>query len=282
MRKILVPVDFSENSVNALDYAVRIAKEVSGEITVFNSYPIDVPMGMEYSSGIYMQTLVTEVKLDHELRLKELVAQYAREYYRFSDESIQIEIKVQEGVATDSIVEVAETGNYDLIIMGTQGASGLEEVLLGSITASVIGKTRVPVLAVPEDALFTGIDRVVYATDFDEGDVQAIDAVQDFSDSFDAEITCLHISTEAAMAYAEGQQLDALRRNYFFTPMSKMNFKLIHKEKVERGLQEYLKDNQIDLVAVKPRNRGFIENIFHTSITRKMAFHSTIPVLVAR
>jgi len=282
MNKILVPIDFSENSLNALEYAVKIAKEVSGEITLLNSYPIDVPMGMEYATGIYMQTLNKEMQIDRETRLKEVAAMFTDEYYRFSEESVQINLVVKEGAPSDSIANLLEEERFDIIVMGTQGASGFEEILLGSITAAVIDRVKVPVLAVPANARFQGFKKVVYATDFDSSDMKLLDILQEYAEYFNSDITCLHVNTEPSLAYANGQKMDVLKQNFFFAPLRQINFEMIYKEKVDKGLQEYLTENQVDMLVVKPQHRSFIEKLFHSSLTRKMAFHTKIPMLVAR
>ncbi|WP_020527236.1 universal stress protein [Flexithrix dorotheae] len=282
MESILVPIDFSDNSMNALNYAIGLAQELNSTITLFNSYPIDVPMAMEYSSGAYMQSLNTEVKLDREKRLNEIISSYKTITYKDSDELIRFKLQVREGVAADSILLMIEEFNFDLLVMGTKGASGLEEVLLGSIAVSVMEKVKIPIIVVPEDAKFSQLEKIVYATDFDDKDIEIIDTLQNIGEYFNSEITCLHINTSPSKVEEEEGKLDALKRNYFFTPVDQLNFKIISDEKVEHGLQEYIEKNDIDLIVVTPKERGFIEGIFHKSLSRKLAFHAHTPILVAK
>ncbi|MEM1136596.1 MAG: universal stress protein, partial [Bacteroidota bacterium] len=269
MNKILVPIDFSQNSINALNYAVEIAKELESSITIFNTYPIDIPMGMEYSSGIYMQTLNAEIKYDRQVRLREIAQKFEDEVYQTTGEQVEINEIVQEGVAADSIAAIAEEKAMDMIIMGTKGATGLEEVLLGSITVSVIEKVKIPVLAVPENSSFNYLRKIVYATNFDDKDTEIIDTLQNLGEYFKSEITCLHVNTDPALSYADDLSMDVLKRNYFFNPVSQINFKILADKKVTRGLEEYLSENDIDLIVVKPIERGFIERIFHKSISKQ-------------
>jgi nucleotide-binding universal stress UspA family protein len=282
MKKILVPIDFSENAVNALHYAVAYAQETHAKITLFNSYPIDVPMGIEFSSGIYMRTLNAEVKFDHETRLREIADEFKKTCYRFSDEPVAFDIVVKEGTATESIVSMAEEHQYDLIIMGTQGASGLEEVFLGSITAFVIDRVKVPVLAIPQLARFSGLKKVVYATDFHENDPAALKTLQTFTEGFEAEITCIHINTEFAAVGADKEKLEQIRQLIPSKNTTPVSYEVVHGKRVEQTLHTYLEEQQVDLVAVLPKERGFFENLFHKSITRKMAFHSKIPIFVPK
>ena len=282
MNKILVPIDFSDNSLNALSYAVEIAKVLECSITVFNTYPIDIPMGMEYSSGIYMQTLNAEIKYDRQIRLQEIINTFDNVVYSSSKVPLQFFKEIREGVAADSIANYANEKNIDMIVMGTKGASGLEEVLLGSITVSVIEKTDIPVFVIPDESKFTGLNKIVFATNFDDRDTEVIDTLQTIGEYFDSEITCLHINTDPALSYADDMNMNMLKRNYFFTPVNQLNFKILSDKKVEHGLEEYMNNNEIDLMVVTPQERNFIENLFHKSITKKLAFHSKIPVLIAK
>ncbi|MBX2844497.1 MAG: universal stress protein [Flammeovirgaceae bacterium] len=282
MDSILVPIDFSDNSMNALSYAVGLAQELNSTITLFNSYPIDVPMAMEYSSGAYMQSLNTEVKQNRENRLQEIISNYNTTTYKDSNEVVRFKIQVREGVAADSILLMIEEFGFELIIMGTKGASGLEEVLLGSIAVSVMERVKIPIIVVPEDAKFAHLEKIVYATDFDDKDIEIIDTIQNLGEYFNSEITCLHINTSPSKVEEEEGKLDALKRNYFFTPVNQLSFKIISDEKVEHGLQEYIEKNDIDLIVVTPKERGFIEGIFHKSLSRKLAFHAHTPILVAK
>jgi len=282
MNKILVPIDFSDNAINAFKYAIQVAKELESSITLFNTYPIDIPMGMEYSSGIYMQTLNAEIKFDRTVRLQELANKYGGTTYNSNDKKLEIFKEVQEGVAADSIAAYAKEKNMDMVIMGTKGASGLEEVLLGSITVSVIDKVDIPVFVIPEKSSFNGLKQIVYATDFDDKDTDIIDTLQHLGEYFNSKITCLHINTDPTLSYANDVNMNMLKRNYFFTPVNQLNFQVLTDKKVEHGLEEYLTDNKIDLVVVTPKERKFIEGLFHRSITKKLAFHSKIPVLVAK
>lgn len=282
MKSILVPIDFSPNSLNALEFAVQIARHTKGTVTVFNSYYVTISDGLNAPPVEYIEAITKETEQEHLARLTKAVHKY--ENVRSADEQQKIDIRpmLMQGLATDNIEALAETGDYDMIAMGTKGASGFSEILWGSITSHVVKRVKLPVLVVPFGSRFQGIDRILYATNFNEHDVQALDMLKEFSDYFEAEITCLHICTDPKKQAREAQRMQELEENYWFTPMKKLNFRLVNSTSVEKGIMEYVKEQDEDLIAVAPEDRTFLANLFHSSVTQKLTFHTDTPMLVVK
>lgn len=282
MSTILVPIDFSENSINALNYAVEIARNTGSKLLLFNSYNVAISAGLNTPPIEYLEAITVERQKDHTHKLQQLADRFKAETYALSGKPMEFRVNVMIGLATDMIEEMADTESVDLIVMGTKGATGLAEALWGSITANVIKRVDVPILAVPEEASYQPIQKLVYATDFDEEDEDAIDELQRFCKHFDATLTCLHISQDGGHKVGDQKRMKELETSYWFTPAKNLNFELIDHSNVEKGLENYLKTTQADILAVMPHHRSFIDNLFHKSITRKLALHSKIPLLVMK
>ena len=167
-----------------------------------------------------------------------------------------------------------------MVILGTKGVHGVDEIIFGSVAGTVADIAKCPVLIVPEKAYFQGISKIVYATEFDKNDPVVIDGLLEFAECFGAELTCLHISTIADNMMEELSQLTDLEERYWFTPLTKLRFELKSGESVLKTLHQYLDENKPDIITVLRKDRSFIENIFHKSISKKMAFHSKTPVLI--
>jgi nucleotide-binding universal stress UspA family protein len=154
MKTILVPTDFSKNADNALKYADEFAQLADGKLTLLNVY---TPSAGRYNaiSGI----LGDEVAIAGDTARKKLAALCKKAIQSRCISQFEVGIPVRE------IVAVAEKKKAGYIIMGTHGVSGLMSLIFGSTTASVISKSKVPVIAVPQSYKFKGIKTIVYATD---------------------------------------------------------------------------------------------------------------------
>ncbi len=159
MKRILVPTDFSKTAGNALTFALEIARRTGASVHVAHfTRPYE---GIE--NNIYNALLIDEY-LDQKRRG---LANWLKKYTRNGAfEEVVVTTGVDLGMAASSIVEAAQKGHFDLICMGTTGASGLLGMLLGSVAGGVIGSSRVPVLVVPKNGSFRKLATVGMATDF--------------------------------------------------------------------------------------------------------------------
>src|SRR5690349_18487799 len=156
MKRILFPTDFSKNADQALAYARSLCLTLQAELVLFHSCRAE---------AMALQNTVEEVSeeaimYDSVLRLKEYKEAH------FPDGSINVTQKIAYGLAVDTILQTADSIKADMIVMGTKGSSGIDEILLGSNTAAVMERAKCPVLAVPETAEFHPINVLAFATDF--------------------------------------------------------------------------------------------------------------------
>lgn len=148
IKKILVPIDGSEHSDRALNYALDLAEKYSAEIqlvtvaqSVVSTGPMFLtqPMLPPTSTSIY----VKEIEAAHKKMLSETLKK-AKE----NKPKIKISKKLVNGRPADKIVKIANEGNFDLIVMGSRGAGGIKEFFLGSVSDRVADEARCPVLLV--------------------------------------------------------------------------------------------------------------------------------------
>jgi glycine betaine transporter len=147
VRKILVPIDFSEHSAKALAYAVDLATRFDAHILVLHVWEPPRTMGLEF--GIYPieQGSVLQI-LEEETtrRAQQFVAEQAK------PEGLRLDTLAVQGVPYDVIVDIAESRHIDLIVMGTHGRSGLSRFFLGSVAEKVVRHAHCPVLTIRERA----------------------------------------------------------------------------------------------------------------------------------
>ena len=170
MKKLLCPIDFSEVSLNALEFAVAIAEKEQSEITLLNIF----------TRSDFNKILDTKhLKEDYDKLLEIARAKLeaiAKEIYKESAKKglASCNYEIKSGKIIDIVCSMADEEKYDLIVMGTTGHSAYERKYLGGKAESIIKHTHCSVLCVPEDASFHGIGKIIYATDYQEEDKLAI------------------------------------------------------------------------------------------------------------
>lgn len=283
MGNILVPVDFSDYSKNALEYAIVIAKKTNAFITVFHTFYFSTPP--EYGTlTTYMNLAIEEEQKRYEEQMKDMLQSYANEVYDDGSGKLQINSIVKLGLPSEDIANLVQVHQFEIVVMGTKGSTGIDRLLFGSVTANIIEDSDVkcPVLAVPKDAMLRGVKHVLYAMDYEEDDVPVIDDLLEFASHFDAKVTCLHVNVSEDLLNSDKLEKEILEDAYWFTPYSKIRFELVKSESTQSGLEKYIKENGVDLVAVIPRKRSFLESMFHKSISNNLPTYAGIPVLVIK
>lgn len=271
MKNILFPTDFSEGANNALEFARKMAGLTGAKLIYFNVYhvPVVTPLPADMHDS-----MKDEAQRRAEDKLMTLGTSHGNDNY---------ETIATMGLGVDEIVDMTKTRDIDMIIMGTKGASGLKEVVLGSIAGDVIAKVKCPVLAIPEDATLDGlpIQKILYATDFDISEMPAYKQLVSFARMFNSEILFLHVS-KVAFPDQSGESNKAVE---FLTDLEKAseykNYKYLHyySEDVDEGIHQYVENHDIDMIAMVTHKRNFFEKIFSRSKTKKMAFHTHTPLL---
>jgi len=140
--KILVPLDGSEHSINALEKAIQIAKKFDGRITLIHAYSTDlVSLPKEYALTETTPEMVEVSRYNGANIL-------ADAQIRARHQGVQVESLLKAGQAVDSIIETSRDGNFDLIVMGARGLSPMQEILLGSVSHGVTAHAPCPILVV--------------------------------------------------------------------------------------------------------------------------------------
>ena len=140
-KRILVPVDFSPHSEEAIRYAVDVAQKYDGTLTLAHVYqPIaySVPDGLVFYTPAQLGELLSE--LERQLEQMRVQAEKAG--------ALRVESKMLQGVPSDEVAALAKEGGYDLIVMGTHGRTGLRHALMGSVAERVLRSAPCPVLTV--------------------------------------------------------------------------------------------------------------------------------------
>jgi nucleotide-binding universal stress UspA family protein len=274
MQKILVPTDFSNNALKAVGYAAEIAKK--SDATVFLLHVIEPALNMASmqtdSSG---KKVVKKRKIKFNLFLESIAEVYPH---------IKLVPHLAGGAVVSSILEYAEKEKIDMIIMGTKGASGLRKLFMGSVAAGVIGKTKIPVLTVPVSYEMEKPEAIVFATNQFEKNKELLKKIVAISKLFSAAIHVVVFkdveeNEDADFIYNEEQLNDYLQ--FLIKTFIGVNFKgeLLRGEDFEMAIDQYSNKNEVDIIAMVTYPKSFFEKVLQKSVTKKMAFNSTIPIL---
>ncbi|MEA3445211.1 MAG: universal stress protein, partial [Bacteroidota bacterium] len=286
IKKILVPVDFSEHSINACYYAIELASLFKAEIRLFHSYYIPTLDAMSMGeSPIYSSTIDEHLQSikDSATENIEMLNKSLQEHVEKSNiKGILIDYKLEKGFAEDEIFD--EYNNYepDIIVMGTSGRNEKKKYLYGSVTAEVIENVKVPVFAIPSKAKggLQSFKKIMYATRFDETDFRAVHKLIYLVSPFDMQIHFVHISSEKDEKM-KGEQVELIKERLRKANVSTdIKIDTIESADIVESFDGYIRKNDIDIVSMVTHKRNFITRWLNPSLTRKMLFHSNTPLLV--
>lgn len=266
--KFLVPTDFSNPSKTALSYAAHMAKKLQGEIVVlwFNSIQSTQKTLSKWKKLEAEMIAIAEEDAQHLVQevLSEIDGELTVTYHYTSGPSF-----------AESVDAYAVENGVDMIVMGTKGATGLKRVLIGSHTVSVIDRSRVPVLVVPEKAVFRPMQKIVYASDLYEIEYE-IKTIATLAAIYNATLHVLHISPVSS--------IEKINKN-FLPDLIKMAgyqdiiYKDIKDDNISKAIDAYIQEIDADLLTMFTHKLGFYEKLFGRSVTRELAFYAHVPLL---
>lgn len=269
--KILVPTNFSENANSALEYAAAMARELSASITLAH---IIRPL---VTSGNLPLVDKKEIEKNVVFELHEMQVYLNNAY------GVKSTIKVGIGNIAEELAKLARLLKIDLIIMGTHGVHGLDQILFSNNTIQLIEKSTIPVLALPPGVEFSKPKRIVFATNYHASDIDDIVGIVDFACSFNATISAVHIVNRFT---DEDADFDFRRSDYFSDLLhNKIKYDKIHCEEfqhtdVAEGIRCFVEEEGADILALSRSDENFLEKLFQKSLTKEFLFKIEIPILV--
>lgn len=271
MKTILVPTDFSDTADKARDYAVQLAQELGAQIILLNTYHIPY-------SGASAGTLVNLDKVALEEAEKSMSNQI--EYLNLNYSNISFKSLCVPGLLVDSVKRIGKNKEVDLIVMGTNGASGVVEDYLGSNTSEIIGSINIPIIVVPSKSTNNFPQRIVVANDLKEsGEEQLLDALKEIVVKTAPEVEFLFIVNEENQADKKIERLRAAQFDENFDT-SYHPFHFRENENVDEGILEYIEGKNFDMLVLTAHQRGFWEGLFHKSVSKSLVKHATLPIMV--
>ncbi|MEM8926608.1 MAG: universal stress protein [Bacteroidota bacterium] len=262
MNKILVPVDFSDTSSNALLYAIQLFGASNLEITVLHSY------GIQSTAALLMKNIDGLLERDAKKEMGKLLD-------RFQDAFpvVVFSSKITKNAAVPYIVALGDTHDFDFIVMGTKGASGLKEVFMGSVAGGVVSKTVAPIIVVPDGHTFRPLENIVFAVGNNSfSDAAVVQPLRIIAEMHQSNIKVLHIAdNETPQVEKAIEAIEDLDHSIDYA---------FGTGDINKDLNEYLMHDFAGLVCLIRNRRGFMERLLGESVTLKQTFNSPVPLLI--
>ena len=275
MKRIILPTDFSDNSINAIKYALKLFKDEETTFYLVNTYtpavyqteyvlhsPGQIGLGDVYQSDSIEQLEELEKSLNKE----------------FKNPKHRIMTHSAFNILVDEVLSMTENEGANLVIMGTQGASGAKEIFLGTHTVHVIKKSKCPVIAIPAEFEYEAPKSVLFPTDY-EVDYSS-DQMKEFLEilkSQESFVHVVHIATGYGLTDLQVENRNKLEQLLRDIPHK---FYELPGQEIIQGINNFQKEYDVQLLMMIQNKHTFIERIFIEPVIKKIGFHVDIPFMV--
>lgn len=272
MKTILVPTDFSIPADDAIHYAVKLAKVLNASIILYHSF-------IPFESGFYPLAQSNKENLETEKKLTDRLTTIKNHILK-SNNDIPVEVQVERGAESLRITKFCKKNKINLIVMGTKGASGLKEALIGSFTADVMTNAPCMVLAIPLKCKFKMPKKITYLSNYGKNEMRAIKTLAELNTFFQADINILHIDNKEDKAESEKKFNKYKKKMETKFTDTHLSFQHIAGNKIPKDIILVTLNDKTDLLVISPiKRKGIWKGLFHKRITKTIAYHSQIPLL---
>ncbi|TCK64819.1 nucleotide-binding universal stress UspA family protein [Winogradskyella wandonensis] len=276
MTSVLLPTDFSDNSWNAIKYALEFLKDKKCVFYILHINTLSFTT-LNDPSFIASESDINDIYIKpSKVKLRSILKRISQ----FSNTNLhKFYTVVDYGFFIDSIRKQVVEKNIDLIVMGTKGASGLKQIIIGSNAGDVVVKVKCPTLVVPEDCTYKHIEEIAFPTDFSSfNSFNTLKPLLSIIEAFNAKLSFLHVTkSKPKLNYEQQKNKDILED--FFTDFNTKCYYLTNTH-LEEAIQCFIESRGVDMIAMVAKNLNYFQQIlFHTRV-EKITYHTEIPFLV--
>ena len=285
MKKILVPVDFSNHTDITCRYAIEFVKVFGGEIKLFHTYfdqiiiaDTSFPDTLDMST-IYNEELMKEIFRQAEHNMEELEEKVNILIKKENLTDISVSSNVTGGELEHELKGICSDFHPDLVVMGTTGR-GKNVNIWGKVSSFIIDHAKVPVITVPEIKNFHGFGTIMFAADLSDGNAETISGLIDLFSIFSTRIHVVHFITKGKQNDAF-DRMKALQMKFGKEDKSnQLNFEVVEVEKDnQQAIDQYVAAHKIEMIAFQPHKHNLLYMFFTKNITKKNLFATNVPLL---
>lgn len=276
MKNVLLPTDFSDNSWNAIAYALDFLKDEPCVFYLLHVHVLDYSAINDPSFGDANMTVQDVYTKPSKTRLnkfqKRISTHYNNQLHRFYP-------IVDYGFFINVVRKHIEEKQIDLIVMGTKGASGLKKIIIGSNAGDVIVKVKCSTLIVPENAAYTKIEEIAFPTDFSSfNNFMTLSPLLDILERYHSKISILHVGKGLDELNPDQHKNRELLQDFF--EAFDYDFYFLSNNKLEQAVQCFTESRGISMIAMVAKNLNYFQQILFHTRTENISYHTNIPFLV--
>ena len=272
---ILCPTDFSECSLNAIEYASKLGEKYQARLILFH-----VPDKEDYLKLFTKKQEEENFLLFSKTKLDNLVHEVEKESLPQGLKSC--EALIREGDVVNTILDFAEENDVDLIVMGTEGVNDFKKNFVGTRSSHVIERSDRDVFVIPRKVFFKPPKKLVFATDYVEEDKLAVQKVVELAAFYDAEIDIVHVATKLRTIDKALHQ-SMISELKPFIRYEKVNYLLkSYRDEPGLGLESYLITAKGDVLITLSKKKTWFDQIFTQNLSKKMSYFINKPLFVIK
>ncbi|MEP3836747.1 MAG: universal stress protein [Algibacter sp.] len=276
MKQILLPTDFSENSWNAIIYALQLFKDEECTFHLLNTYTPAI-YNLEYVTGYPEQFgLVDSIRDTSRKNLLKIVSRISSEFTKNEKHTFQTHAKFD--TLLSGVKEIIKKLDIAIIIMGTKGATGAKEVLFGSNTVHIFKEIKRPILAIPSGFAYETPHEILFPTDLNAMYKHStLKILKEIVISNHSRLNTMHVSTGYELNETQEKNKDKLESMF---KHSAFLFHEIKTKDITHAINEFQLKYKINLLVMINNKHSFFENLFFKNTINQIGFHLNVPFLV--
>lgn len=269
MKKVIIPMDFTEVSLNAFDYAIKCFEDATFEVVHVTKSMVSInePKSAESAKSKF------EILKDH---LSDLIrAEFGSELF----DKVQIEVMILEGDTVPQIRKYIDRNKFDAMVIGTRDKYDFFDRWIGTISLGLVKTLNIPVYLVPRYAHYKKLKRVLVASDYHPENRKVISLLKKWNEIHQAFVKFLHIHTGDSDYDISGSELIINELVAENDPSFGFELAVIQDKNITQSILSSAYNFKADLLVVIPENQSFIHSLLFKSLSKELILQSAIPVL---
>lgn len=276
MKNILLPTDFSDNSLNAIRYAIQLFENDDCTFHLFNAYtPVVYDLTYVLLSPAQFG-LSDPIRAASQESLDKLIAKLLKEFGTHPKHKFETIARFETLIS--GIKELIVERDIDLVVMGTKGATGAQKILFGSNTVQVFKEIKFPVLAVPSNFEYVAPQEILFPTDLEvDFNTDQLKVLKTIAKLHTSKINALHV--RSGYGLSKVQDWNKTQLPTFFKRMA-YEFHDIEDMEIPAAINKFQEEHPIDLLVMINNKHSIFENLFFKDTINQIGFYLNVPFLV--